>query len=220
MPLLILSDSLFHGIAPCRLWIRLYSSSPPPPPPPAAPPQDVLVDVRRVVSLAEDTDAGTRDRLLNCLAELISEVDGPRASALVLACGTLVESGGDPVIALVPTLQQLPDVLAAASRFLRRLRGFVARRPRRRRPGARRTKRATPLTNRGIRLHACPNACRPRPCAGWRSSRCAWAPSPCCRAASRDAGPLGASPCCWIVPRAWPALTAGPASWRHAARAR
>ena len=40
-----------------------------------------------------------------------------RASALVLACGTLVESGGDPVIALVPTLQQLPDVLAAASVF-------------------------------------------------------------------------------------------------------
>ena len=79
--------------------------------------QQVLSDVRTVVNLAENVDPGTRDRLLNNFAELIAQVDGPRASALVIGCGSLVESGGDPVIALLPTLQHLPDLLASAAAF-------------------------------------------------------------------------------------------------------
>jgi hypothetical protein len=79
--------------------------------------QEVLGQVRTVVNLAENVDPGTRDRLLNNFAELIAQVDGPRASALVIGCGSLVESGGDPVVALLPTLQQLPDLLGSAGAF-------------------------------------------------------------------------------------------------------
>jgi len=79
-------------------------------------PQELLGQVRALLEQIE-ADSGTSNRLLNHFAELIAQTDGPRASALSIGCGALVENGGDPEIALLPVLEHLPDLLAGAIVF-------------------------------------------------------------------------------------------------------
>ncbi len=78
--------------------------------------QELLDQVRSLLGHLQ-ADSGVSNRLLNHFAELIAQTDGPRASALALGCGTLVENGGDPEIALLPVLQHLPELLAGALVF-------------------------------------------------------------------------------------------------------
>ncbi len=79
-------------------------------------PQELLGQVRALLGRLE-ADSGTCNRLLNHFAELIAQTDGPRASALAIGCGSLVENGGDPDMALLPILEHLPDLLATAMVF-------------------------------------------------------------------------------------------------------
>jgi hypothetical protein len=79
-------------------------------------PQHLLTQVRAMLGQLP-ADSGICNRLLNHFAELIAQTDGPRASALAIGCGALVENGGDPDIALLPMLEQLPELLAGALVF-------------------------------------------------------------------------------------------------------
>lgn len=78
--------------------------------------QELLGQVRDLLGQLE-ADSGNSDRLLNHFAELMAQTDGPRASALALGCGALVENGGDAEVALLPVLEHLPDLLAGALDF-------------------------------------------------------------------------------------------------------
>jgi hypothetical protein len=57
------------------------------------------------------------DEALERLAPVLEETDRPRAAAVALACGGLVERGGNPTLASKPILALLPDVLADALAF-------------------------------------------------------------------------------------------------------
>src|SRR5947209_8044094 len=80
-------------------------------------PQKTLGHVRKMLGLSDQLDDGMRNRVLHRLAGLLEQTDGPRASALALGCGALVEAGGEPDIALGPVLDHLPAMLNSAAVF-------------------------------------------------------------------------------------------------------
>jgi hypothetical protein len=82
-------------------------------------PQETLGRVQTLLEAANRLDDGMRNRVLQRLAGIIEQTDGPRASALALGCGALVEAGGEPDIALGPVLDHLPAMLASAAVFYR-----------------------------------------------------------------------------------------------------
>ncbi len=70
-----------------------------------------------VLEEAEHAEPTARNRALRHLATVIVATDVTRASLVALGCGALVESGGDPQLALPAVLGRLPAVLQQAITF-------------------------------------------------------------------------------------------------------
>jgi hypothetical protein len=70
-----------------------------------------------VLEEAERAAESSRNRALVRLAAVIAATDVTRASLVSLGCGALVESGGEPRLALSVILDRLPAVLTRAAAF-------------------------------------------------------------------------------------------------------
>jgi hypothetical protein len=79
--------------------------------------QETYEGLGAVLEEAEHAPKEACDGALRRLADLIGTTDVTRASLVALGCGALVESAGDPRIALDAVLKRLPEVLATAATF-------------------------------------------------------------------------------------------------------
>jgi hypothetical protein len=79
--------------------------------------QDTYEGLGAVLEEAEHAPKEACDQGLRRLAEVIATTDVTRAALVALGCGALVESAGEPRIALGAVLDRLPQVLAAAATF-------------------------------------------------------------------------------------------------------
>jgi hypothetical protein len=71
--------------------------------------------------LAADAPPEDADAILRGLAPAVREADPFQAARLALLCGSLVETGGDPTIAVDAIVDRLPEVLSGAAATLDRL---------------------------------------------------------------------------------------------------
>jgi hypothetical protein len=79
--------------------------------------QETYEGLAAVLEEAEHAEATARNQALAQLATVIAATDVTRASLVSLGCGALVESGGDPRLALGAVLGRLPAVLTQADIF-------------------------------------------------------------------------------------------------------
>src|SRR5262245_34321013 len=68
-----------------------------------------------------DATPETADAILRGLAPAIREADPFQAARLALLCGSLVEAGGDPGLAVDAIIDRLPDALVGTAATLDRL---------------------------------------------------------------------------------------------------
>jgi hypothetical protein len=78
---------------------------------------DTYEGLGAVLEEAERSGEEGRNRALRRLAEVVASTDVTRASLVALGCGALVESGGDPGLALDAILDRLPRIMAKAAVF-------------------------------------------------------------------------------------------------------
>ena len=87
----------------------------------AAPDRDAVEDAyaaaQRMLAEVETADAGPRQRALARLADVLPTAALGLAGVVALACGALVENGGDPDRLLDGVLGRLPEALAGATAF-------------------------------------------------------------------------------------------------------
>jgi hypothetical protein len=82
-----------------------------------------------VLDEAEHAEPAARGRALRRLAEVIVATDVTRASLVALGCGALVESGGDPHLALGAILARLPPTLKQSATFAEMCRALAEEPP-------------------------------------------------------------------------------------------
>src|SRR5262245_58056118 len=70
---------------------------------------------------ASDATPETADAILRGLTSAIAEADPFQAARLALLCGSLVEGGGDPTLAVEAIIERLPLALTGAAFTLDRL---------------------------------------------------------------------------------------------------
>ncbi len=87
----------------------------------AAPDRDAVEDAyaaaQRMLAELETADAAARQRALAQLADVLPKAALGCAGVVALACGALVENGGDPDRPLDGVLGRLPEALAGATAF-------------------------------------------------------------------------------------------------------
>jgi len=79
--------------------------------------EDAAACAQRMLAELETADAAARQRALALLADALPAAPLDCAGAVALACGALVEAGGDPERPLDGLLSRLPEGLAGASTF-------------------------------------------------------------------------------------------------------
>jgi len=83
----------------------------------AASVDDAYAGAQRLLAELDGADAATRQRALGRLADVLPTASVDCAGVVALACGALVEHGGDPERPLDALLGRLPEVLAGAAAF-------------------------------------------------------------------------------------------------------
>lgn len=84
---------------------------------PMASTDDLLDPVQRIATAAAEMRAGYRDHILHRLSDLLERTDSLRAAMVAMCCGALVESGGDPQLAIGPILDHATNLLLDAQEF-------------------------------------------------------------------------------------------------------
>jgi hypothetical protein len=80
-----------------------------------------ISELAAVHKAAQDATPDTANAILRGLAPAIAEADPFQAARLALLCGSLVEGGGDPTLAVDAIVDRLPSVLTGTTRTLDRL---------------------------------------------------------------------------------------------------
>jgi hypothetical protein len=84
---------------------------------PMASTDDLLDPVQQIAAAAVKMRDEFRDQILDTLADLLERTDSLRAAMVAMCCGALVESGGDPQLAIGPILDHATNLLLDAQQF-------------------------------------------------------------------------------------------------------